>query len=337
MITDAIRKKSEENEKLILAPQAQLVINTGGRLRPEEPCPIRTDYQRDRDRIIHSKAFRRLKHKAQVFISPENDHFRTRLTHSLEVFQVSTTIARALRLNEDLVGAIALGHDLGHTPFGHAGETALNNILKGYDMGLSFHHAMHSLKIVDVLEKDGKGLNLTKEVRDGISKHSKGTGDLNNNDDIPLTLEGQIVRVSDRVAYLNHDIDDAISAGIITLDDIPWNITKRLGYTTSERINSMVYNIIDSSSELDSIKLSNEMIEVLNALKDFMFERVYFSKKKLLLEKLYKEKIGNLFDYYLIEDNSERPLKDKLIDIADHISSMTDNYAQNEMRRIGIL
>ena len=335
MITDAIRKKSEENEKLILAPQAQFVVNTKGRLRPEEPCPIRTDYQRDRDRIIHSKAFRRLKHKAQVFISPENDHFRTRLTHSLEVFQVSTTIARALRLNEDLVGAIALGHDLGHTPFGHAGESAINDYLQKF--GMSFSHAKHSLKIVDVLEKDGAGLNLTAEVRDGIVKHSKGKGDLHNNEDIPLTLEGQIVRVADRVAYLNHDIDDAISAGIITLEDIPSDITHRLGNTTSERINSMVYNIIESSSDLDSIKLSEDMIEVLNALKDFMFERVYFSKKKLFLEKLYKEKIGNLFDYYLIEDNSERPLKDKLIDIADHISSMTDNYAQNEMRRIGIL
>ena len=287
MITDSIRKKSEENEKLILAPQAQFVVNTKGRLRPEEPCPIRTDYQRDRDRIIHSKAFRRLKHKAQVFISPENDHFRTRLTHSLEVFQVSTTIARALRLNEDLVGAIALGHDLGHTPFGHAGESAINDYLQKY--GMSFSHAKHSLKIVDVLEKDGKGLNLTLEVRDGIAKHSKGKEDLHNSDDMPLTLEGQIVRVSDRVAYLNHDIDDAISAGIITLEDIPKDITSRLGNTTSERINSMVYNIIEASSELESIRLSEEMIDILNKLKDFMFDRVYNSDKKLLLEKLYKE------------------------------------------------
>lgn len=332
-----IREISEENEKLILSPKAQFVVNTKGRLREEEKCPLRTEYQRDRDKIIHSKAFRRLKHKAQVFISPENDHFRTRLTHSLEVFQVSTTIARALRLNEDLTGAVALGHDLGHTPFGHAGEKALNDVLKSYDLGLSFHHAKHSLKVVDQLERDGKGLNLTFEVRDGIAKHSKGTSDLHNNEDMPLTLEGQIVRIADRVAYLNHDIDDAISAGIITLQDIPGNINKYLGKTTSDRINTMVFNIIESSKDLDSIKLSENMIEILNELKDFMFHNVYFNVKKLMLEELYEEKIKYLFKYYLSEDKSDKALKEKLIDTADYISSMTDNYAQNEMRKIGIL
>lgn len=332
-----IREISEENEKLILAPQAMLVVNSKGRAREETPCPLRTDYQRDRDRIIHSKAFRRLKHKAQVFISPENDHFRTRLTHSLEVFQVSTTLARALRLNEDLTGAIALGHDLGHTPFGHAGESALNEVLKSHNLGLSFHHAKHSLKVVDELEKDGKGLNLTFEVRDGIVKHSKGTSDLHNSNDMPLTLEGQIVRISDRVAYLNHDIDDAISAEIIKLEDIPENITKALGTTTSKRIKSMVFNIIESSQELKSISLSDNMIEILNELKDFMFDRVYFNKKKLWLEDLYKEKIKYLFEYYLLDYKEDIPLKDKLINVADYISSMTDNYAQNEMRRIGIM
>ncbi|MBQ0106279.1 MAG: deoxyguanosinetriphosphate triphosphohydrolase [Armatimonadetes bacterium] len=335
MITDKIRKQSEENEKLLLSPKACFSCETKGRMREEDKCPIRTDFQRDRDRIIHSKSFRRLKHKAQVFISPENDHFRTRLTHSLEVFQVSVTIARALRLNEDLTGAIALGHDLGHTPFGHAGESTLNEIMKSY--GLSFHHALHSLKIVDKLEKDGKGLNLTFEVRDGIARHSKGNADLKNGNDLPMTLEGQIVRISDRIAYLNHDIDDAVSAGIISLGDIPSDICEALGNTTSKRIKNMIFDIVNASEELETIQLSQNMASILNSLKDFMFEKVYYNEKKLLIEKLYKEKIKYLFEYYMIEDKSERDEKEKAVDVADYISSMTDNYAQQEMKKLGIL
>lgn len=337
MINDKIRIQSEKNEKLILSPKAQFVTDTKGRLKNEDKCAIRTDYQRDRDRIIHSKAFRRLKHKAQVFISPENDHFRTRLTHSLEVFQVSTAIARALRLNEDLTGAIALGHDLGHTPFGHAGESALNEILKSYNMGLSFHHARHSLKVVDEFEKDGKGLNLTFEVRDGIVKHSKGNGDLENSDDMPMTLEGQIVRISDRIAYLNHDIDDAISAGVICLGDIPLNIITKLGKTTSERIECMIFDIIEFSEDLSAIRLSEELTVILNELKDFMFDRVYLNKKKLMLESFYKEKIKYLFEYYMEDEDNSKTEKEKVISVADYISSMTDNYAQHEMRKLGIL
>lgn len=335
MIDNSIRQKTEEIEKLILSQKAQLSVNSKGRLKYEEKCPIRTDFQRDRDRIIHSKAFRRLKHKAQVFISPKNDHFRTRLTHSLEVFQISIDIARVLRLNEDLTGAIALGHDLGHTPFGHAGESILNTILNNY--GLSFTHAKHSLKVVDQLERDGKGLNLTFEVRDGIAKHSKGNGNIISKSDIPLTLEGQIVRISDRVAYLNHDIDDAISAGIISTDDIPKNITETLGNTAAERIKNMVYDIISSSQTQDYICLSDNMTDILNKLKDFMFEKVYFNDKKLLIEALYMEKIKFLFEYYMTNEPKYLSDKEKAVNVADLISSMTDNYAQNEMKKTGIL
>jgi len=336
-MNDFIRIRTEEIEHKILSPKAAFASNTKGRLREEEKCPVRTDFQRDRDRIIHSKSFRRLKHKAQVFISPENDHFRTRLTHSLEVFQVSTTIARALMLNEDLTAAIALGHDLGHAPFGHAGEGALNTILLGYDSSLGFHHAKQSLKVVDILENDGLGLNLTYEVRDGIAKHSKGVSDLASVSDLPVTLEGQIVRISDRVAYLNHDIDDAVRAGFITVNDIPNYISKTLGDTTSKRISSMIMDIIISSEDLDEIRLSDNMKMILDNLKDFMFEKVYFSKEKLEVERKYFDKIKYLFDYYYKNNDADISDREKLIATADYISSMTDNYAESCIKDIKCL
>ena len=332
-----IRELSENNEEKILSKYAKLSKDSLGRNKDEEKCPIRTDFQRDRDRIIHSKSFRRMKHKTQVFISPYDDHFRTRLTHSLEVFQISTTIARALRLNEDLVSAIALGHDLGHAPFGHAGESALDKAIKKYNPELGFHHAKQSLRVIDFLEKNGIGLNLTKEVRDGIVGHSKGIKSLHD-DNIDLsTLEAQVVRIADRIAYINHDIDDAIRAGLITSLDII-KIGDKFGEKTSNRISSMVSDLIDSSIDKPKIFMSNQIAKELDTLKDFMFEKVYYNKEKLDIEAEYAEKLQNIFDYYLknfymvkipekytVDTNSNN---ERYILINDYISSMTDNYAQ---------
>ena len=332
-----IRKLSEDNEEKILSKYAKLSKNSFGRNKHEEKCPIRTDFQRDRDRIIHSKSFRRMKHKTQVFISPYDDHFRTRLTHSLEVFQISTTIARALRLNEDLTSAIALGHDLGHAPFGHAGESALDKAIKKHNQKLDFHHAKQSLRVVDLLEKDGIGLNLTKEVRDGIVGHSKGIKNLHDDNTDLSTLEAQVVRISDRIAYINHDIDDAIRADLITSSDII-KIGDKFGEKTSDRISAMVSDLIDSSIDKSKIFMSKHMTRELDTLKDFMFEKVYYNKEKLNIEAEYAEKLQNLFNYYLknfhmikipekytFDTNSNN---EKYILINDYIGSMTDNYAQ---------
>ena len=256
-----VREITESLEKQILSKYAALSANTKGRLIEVAKCDIRTDYQRDRDRILHSKAFRRLKHKTQVFISPEGDHYRTRLTHTLEVSQIARTIARALRLNEDLTEAIALGHDLGHTPFGHAGEKVLNDIHSG-----GFKHNEQSLRVVDTLE-DGKGLNLTYEVRDGILKH---TGSLE-----PETIEGKIVRFSDKIAYINHDIDDALRGGILEKSSIPAECMEVLGYTHNQRINTMISDIINESMDRDSIMMSSNIREATFQLRKFMFDNVY--------------------------------------------------------------
>ena len=239
-----IREELEKIEQKILSPKACLSARSKGRVRPEAQHVLRTDFQRDRDRIIHSKSFRRLKHKTQVFLSPFGDHYRTRLTHCLEVSQIARTIAKALRLNEDLTEAIALGHDLGHTPFGHAGEQTLRKLLPH-----GFHHADQSLRVVEKLEYDGKGLNLTFEVRDGIQRHSKGRGEIFDEDveDMPSTLEGQIVRVSDVIAYVNHDIDDALRAGIIKEEDIPAGLVKVLGKWHATRIDRMVIDVVEAS------------------------------------------------------------------------------------------
>lgn len=332
-----IRQMSEKREE-DLSPHAVPSKLSRGRLRNEEPCPIRTAFQRDRDRIIHSKSFRRLKHKTQVFIAPLGDHYVTRLTHTLEVSQIARTIARALNLNEDLTEAIALGHDLGHTPFGHIGEDVLNEL---YPQG--FRHNEQSLRIVDFLEKDGRGLNLSWEVRDGILNHSKtgaedilgeGWGEIS-------TLEGEIVKIADIVAYINHDIGDAIRAGIITGGDLPLDAIKVLGLAHSQRINTMVCDIIDNSWEVRScdiirerpaIRMSQPVLAAANILRDFLFERVYnlhstqqeTEKAREVVRSLYRyfnENEGSLpAEYRLHSDTTERR-------VVDYIAGMTDHYA----------
>ena len=313
------RTVTENNEKLILSEYAVLSVNSKGRKEQEEKCPLRTDFQRDRDRIIHCKAFRRLKHKTQVFLSPEPDHYRTRLTHTLEVSQIARTVARALRLNEDLTEAIALGHDLGHTPFGHAGERALN----GLNL-INFTHYEQSIRVCEKLENDGKGLNLTYEVSDGILHHTKG--------EWASTLEGKIVRIADRIAYINHDIEDAISAGIITAEDIPGDITKVLGDSKSKRITTIVESIVKNSK--DDIVIDEKTNKYYDMLHKYLFDSVYANPKAKseetkvfgIVEGLYKyfashpEKMGD--EYKAVWQNEGRDRA-----IFDYIAGMTDHYA----------
>ena len=323
------REDIEERENMILSPLAAKSAGTKGRVCPEEKCRVRTDYQRDRDRIIHSKAFRRLMHKTQVFIAPEGDHFRTRLTHTIEVSQISRTIARGLSLNEDLAEAIALGHDLGHTPFGHSGEEALDRL---HETG--FQHNIQSLRVVDVLEgkkgKDGRGLNLTFEVREGIECH---TGDRR-----PTTLEGQIVRLSDRIAYINHDIDDALRSGIITKSDLPGDCIGVLGEGHSERINTLVRDLIENSDGRDSIVMSAVCAEMMDKLRKFMFENVYFSEKVKKNEVVGK--VAEILEgLYATFNAAPELLPDELLEMADdyglkemvkdYIAGMTDRFAVN--------
>lgn len=282
-----IREKLEAREEAWLDERATKSGHSKGRERLETKDPFRTEFQRDRDRIIHTKAFRRLKHKTQVFVSPEQDHYRTRLTHTLEVTQISRTVARALSLNEDLTEAIGMGHDLGHAPFGHVGEEALDTAYRRFDPKARFRHYEHSLRIVDKLERDGKGLNLTWEVRDGILHHSKGKSDLLAGEGLdkwlqkgkPSTLEGQIIRICDRVAYVNHDVDDAIRAGLIKQNDLPKTAIKVLGKRHSERITKMVTAIIEASSDggsvRDRIAMRDDVMEATDALKNWMFDHVY--------------------------------------------------------------
>jgi dGTPase len=330
-----IREEYEQLEKQILSPHAVLAVNSKGRQRDEDRCPIRTDFQRDRDRIIHSKSFRRLKYKTQVFIDPDEDHYRTRLTHTLEVAQIARTIARALRLNEDLTEAIALGHDLGHTPFGHVGEQALDELMKerGYQ---GFHHSQQSLRVVDLLEKHGEGLNLTWEVRDGILNHSKGRGDLALDDKGPATLEGKLVRIADRVAYVNHDIDDAIRAGILTEDDIPAECVAVIGRGHSHRIGVMVSDIIEMSRGGNRIAMSEPFRAATNVLKEFLFEKVYLLDREGMAEldkamHLLKE----IFRYYAERPGSiSSPLNADEEGwpriVCDFVAGMTDRYAQQQ-------
>src|SRR5579862_6734203 len=274
------RERQEQWELEALAPWAAKAALSRGRERAEPPDPVRTAFQRDRDRILHSKAFRRLKHKTQVFIDPEEDHFRTRLTHTLEVAQIARTIARALRLNEDLTEAVALAHDLGHPPFGHAGEEALDAVLREHVPEMAFRHVEQSLRAVERLEQhgEGPGLNLTWEVRDGIAHHSKGRADLTSADAVlASTLEGKVVRIADRVAYINHDIDDAVRAGILSPADLPAECVERLGATHSERISAMVIDIVEHSTDRDDVEMSPEIARLTDALKEFLFERVYWN------------------------------------------------------------
>lgn len=334
-----IREQTEEIEKKNLHPRATLSSKTKGRARPEKEGEIRTCFQRDRDRIIHSKAFRRLKHKTQVFLAPKGDHYRTRLTHVLEVSQIARTISRALRLNEDLTEAIALGHDLGHTPFGHAGESTLREIHPG-----GFDHYKQSLRVVDFLERNGQGLNLTHEVRNGILTHSKGKGKIipDRASERPETLEGLVVRISDVIAYVNHDLDDAIRAEVIKRSDIPKDITRLLGNTHSERIDNMVRDVIYNSIKIDleDITMSDDIMNATSRLRDFLYERVYESERIMAEFVKAKKILKDLYEYYLehIEElfrdiPTERKTNKHRI-VCDFIAGMTDRFALSTYERL---
>lgn len=326
----SIRERVEALERDTLHAKACLSADSKGRVRPEKPHSIRTAFQRDRDRIIHCKSFRRLKHKTQVFMAPFGDHYRTRLTHTLEVSQIARTIARALQLNEDLTEAIALGHDLGHTPFGHAGENTLNSLLS-----TGFTHYEQSLRVVEQLEYEGKGLNLTYEVRDGISKHSKGKGAIlsENKGDRPATLEGQIVRASDVIAYVNHDIDDAVRAGVIKAKDIPDHLIDIFGKWYALRIDKMVEDVVESSLKtgMKTVTMSEPISKGVEELREFLYERVYFNpaasaelkKTEKIMADLFAhlmESPGDLIKSYPEGDSLERR-------VGDAIAGMTDLYA----------
>ncbi len=322
-----IREVTENNEKLILSKYATLSKDSMGREVNEEKCDLRTEFQRDRDRIIHSQAFRRLKHKTQVFIAPSGDHFRTRLTHTLEVSQIARSISRFLRLNEDLTEAIALSHDLGHTPFGHSGETVLNKLHPN-----GFKHYEQSVRVVKFVEnRNGKtGLNLTFEVLDGIRNHSgKNT---------PKTLEAKVVKIADRIAYINHDIDDAIDAKVISLDDIPKNILDNLGYSNSDRINTLISDLVENSLDKDDINMSIKVYQDMMDLRAFMFKNVYQNPVVKSQEDRIKRIIEDLY-FYFLEDiyripkslldhyDLDNTLKEDII--CDYIASMTDTYIIN--------
>ena len=325
-----IREEQEKREHLIFSPYASFSDESRGRDRDEEPCPMRTIYHRDRDRIIHCKTFRRLKHKTQVFLAPEGDHYRTRLTHTLEVAQIARSIARALNLNEDLTEAIALGHDLGHTPFGHAGERTLNSLCP-----MGFAHYKQSIRVVEFLEKDGQGLNLTWEVRDGILNH-RTSGN-------PSTLEGKAVRLSDKIAYINHDIDDGIRAGILKESDIPSEYTDVLGNSTKERLNTMISDIIMNSIGKNDLVMSEAVHKAMTELRKFMFESLYLNptakseeaKADKLITELYRYYVANtdkLPDTYkrFITEFDERPEQV----VCDYIAGMSDQYSISKFQEI---
>lgn len=325
-----IREKTEAIESGILHSSASFSYRTKGRMKAEKEGEIRTAFQRDRDRIIHSKAFRRLKHKTQVFLAPKGDHYRTRLTHTLEVSQIARTIAKALRLNEDLTEAIALGHDLGHPPFGHAGEAILSEIAPG-----GFHHNEQSLRVVDLLERKGEGLNLTFEVRNGIVMHSKGMGEILADDSLhtAVTLEGQIVRVSDVIAYSNHDLDDALRAGVLYIKDIPEELLVKLGDTHSKRIDKMVTDVVYTTMKADyaSISMSPFIKEQLYRLRDFLYNHVYenqitkkeFYKATKILKELYEHYMKHSFGEHEYVSHGES--RERIV--CDFIAGMTDRFA----------
>lgn len=326
-----IRERLEQWEKEYLSPYAMLSMNSKGRVKPEEQCDIRPVFQRDRDRVIHSKSFRRLKDKTQVFLTPEGDHYRTRLTHTLEVSQNARTIAKALRLNEDLVEAIALGHDLGHTPFGHAGERALNRVCP-----YGFRHSEQSVRTVDILEKDGIGINLTYEVRDGILNHQTSG--------MPATLEGKIVRLSDKIAYIHHDMDDAIRGGILKESDVPREISEVIGYSCGQRLNRFIHDIVTNSWDKDDIQMSPAVAEAMTKLRQFMFDSVYQNpvakseegKAETLIETLYEyymKHIDKLPDFLFRLLETGEPLEKV---VCDYIGSMTDRFAIAKYQEIYI-
>ena len=319
-----LREQTEAAEAALLSPYACLSARSRGRLVPLEPCPTRTCFQRDIDRIVHSKAFRRLKHKTQVFLEPEGDHYRTRMTHTIEVSRIARTIARGLRLNEDLAEAAAYGHDLGHTPFGHAGERVLNEIMPG-----GFAHNEQSLRVVDRLERDGEGLNLTYEVRRGILCH---TGS-----DQAETLEGRLLRLADKIAYINHDIDDAMRGKIIYPMDLPLSVSQVLGFTHSERINTLTVDIITQSAGKNDIVQSPACQDAMNELREFMFEYVYRSPVAKGEEGKAQDMIRRLFEYYVKDPDKLPPeYQDIRVEegveraVCDYISGMTDKYAVDQ-------
>lgn len=326
-----IRQKLEIREHEILSPFASFSDCSIGRERFEEPCDIRPVYQRDRDRILHCKAFRRLKQKTQVFLAPQGDHYRTRLTHTLEVSQNARTIAKALRLNEELTEAIALGHDLGHTPYGHCGERALNRLCEG-----GFAHNEQGVRLVELLEKDGKGMNLTYEVRDGILNHQTSS--------TPHTLEGKIVRLSDKIAYINSDIDDAVRAHIITENDIPKEYTDILGKTLQKRLNTIIHDIISSSEDKNDIVMSDRIAHAFAGLRQFMFENVYTNPTAKSEEKKAAHVINELFEYFCENDGKLPDEFRRLINngtkkeraVCDYIACMSDQYATNMYKELMI-
>jgi dGTPase len=317
----AERVRDEEERRL--APEAVRSYATLGRALPEEECSLRTPFQRDRDRIIHAKAFRRLKHKTQVFIAPEGDHYRTRLTHTLEVVGIARSVARALQLNEDLTEAIALGHDLGHPPFGHAGEEALSDALEAAT-GQRFRHNEHSLRIVEHLERDGRGLNLTHEVRDGILNHTGPTA--------PATLEGRIVKLVDRVAYINHDIDDAIRAGVLRPERLPADEVALLGATAARRIDRFVHDLVENSAQIRDILLTPRMSESLLTLRAFMFEEVYLRPDGADELRRVRHVVASLFGHFLGAEPDSGP--SGVSRVVDHVAGMTDRYALRTYREL---
>ena len=326
-----IRESLEEREQEFLSPYAAHSRESRGRERPEEECDIRTVYQRDRDRILHCKAFRRLKDKTQVFLAPHGDHYRNRLTHTLEVSQTARTVAKALRLNEDLVEAIALGHDLGHTPFGHAGERALDKL---NPMGVA--HYKQSVRVAQVLEKKGRGLNLTWEVIDGILNHRTSGR--------PATLEGQVVRLCDKISYIHHDMDDAHRAGLISEDDIPITIRMLLGYTIRERLNTLIHNIVENSQGKDTIQMSEEVYQAMMDLRKIMFQNVYLNPKAKKEEAKAIDMLSKLYEYYM--EHPQKMSKEYVNLIAtgtslnqavcDYLSGMTDQYSMQKFQEIFI-
>lgn len=327
-----IRETQEEWEREHLSPYAAMSCNSMGRDEEEEECDIRTVYQRDRDRILHCKSFRRLKHKTQVFLAPEGDHYRTRLTHTLEVSQIGRTIARALRLNEDLTEAIALGHDIGHTPFGHAGERVLNELSP-----LGFRHYEQSIRVVEFLEKNGKGLNLTKEVRDGIVNH-RTSGH-------PSTLEGKVIRFADKIAYINHDIDDAIRGGILSEEGLPNEYTDILGHSTNARLNTLIHDIIKESMNKPDICMSPHVEKAMAGLRSHMFSSVYTNpvakSEEIKVSKMLREMYGYFMDNleeipedFRILEETWNESKERVV--SDYIAGMSDQYAVNVFKKIYI-
>ncbi len=338
-----IRERTEQWEREYLSPHAALSAQSRGRRVAEQPDPVRTDYQRDRDRVIHQcRAFRRLAHKTQVFISPNEDHLRTRLTHTLDVSQIGRTIAKALRLNEELTEAIALAHDVGHTPFGHSGESALDAAYRQHDPNGGFNHYEHSLRVVDELERDGSGLNLTWETRMGIAAHSKGEADLGEvledttTGAAALPLEAMVIRLADRIAYLNHDLDDCLSAGVLRQDELPGDMLRVLGFRHSQRVGRMVTDVIEQSLDQPRISMSATMIRATDALRAFMFEQVYYRPELMHEVRKVRGIIGSLFEVYMTDDAALFEAAGRVPEdtvrrarlVTDYIAGMTDRFAR---------